>query len=62
MDPIISSTELKRLHPGVLKNVSLRNIRHRLQKGPETLIHRAAKKPFFTERMKQKLTEFPPLI
>ena len=57
-DPMISSTQLRRIHPNLFKNVSLRTIPHRLQKDLNMPSRRAAKKPLLTDKMKQKRLEF----
>ena len=55
---MISSTQLRRIHPNLFKNVSLRTIHHQLQKDLNLPSRRAAKKPFLTDKMKQKRFEF----
>ena len=55
---MISSTQLRRIYSNLFKNVSLRTIRHRLQKDLNMPSRRAAKKPLFTDKMKQKRLEF----
>ena len=57
-DSMISSTQLRRIHPNLFKNVLLRTIRHRLQKDLNMRLRRAAKKPLLTDKMKQKRLEF----
>jgi hypothetical protein len=57
-EPAISSTELKKMYPELLKNVSLRTIRHRLQIDLELPSRRAAKKPLLTKKMKDKRIAF----
>jgi hypothetical protein len=56
--PSITSTELKKLHPELLKDVALRTIRHRLLKDLNLPSRRAAKKPLLTEKMKLKRLNF----
>ena len=57
-DPMISSTQLKRIYPNLFKHVSLRTIRHLLQKDLNMPSRRAAKKPLLTDNIKQKRLEF----
>lgn len=57
-NPALSSTELKRTHPELLKNISLRTIRHRLHKDLKLPSMRAARKPLLTDRMKRQRLAF----
>ena len=57
-DSMISSTQLRRIHPNLFKNVLLRTICHWLQKDLNMRLRRAAKKPLLTDKMKQKRLEF----
>ncbi|KAG0702681.1 Septin-1 [Chionoecetes opilio] len=57
-DPAITAAELKKNHPALLGNVSVRTIQHRLQISLKLPTRRAAKKPLLTEAMKKKWLSF----
>ncbi|KAG0725462.1 Transposable element Tcb1 transposase [Chionoecetes opilio] len=57
-DPAITAAELKKNHPALLGNVSVRTIQHRLQISLKLPTRRAAKKPLLTEAMKKKQLSF----
>uniref|UniRef100_A0A0P4WG26 Uncharacterized protein n=1 Tax=Scylla olivacea TaxID=85551 RepID=A0A0P4WG26_SCYOL len=57
-NPFIAATTLKSKHPDLLRNVSVRTLRHRLQKDMGLPTRRAAKKPLFTDRMRKKHVAF----
>ncbi|KAG0723184.1 hypothetical protein GWK47_005654 [Chionoecetes opilio] len=52
-DPAITAAELKKKHPALLGNVSVRTIQHRLQISLKLPTRRAAKKPLLTEAMRR---------
>lgn len=56
--PSVAATTIKSKHPELLKNVSIRTIRHRLQKDLGLPARRAAKKPLLTTVMKKKRLAF----
>ncbi|KAG0729791.1 Transposable element Tcb1 transposase [Chionoecetes opilio] len=57
-DPAITAAELKKNHPALLGNVSVRTIQHRLQISLKLPTRRAANKPLLTEAMKKKRLSF----
>ena len=58
LNPSISAASLKKTHPDILQNLTIRTIRHRLQKDLGLPTRRAAKKPLLTTAMKKKRLEF----
>lgn len=57
-DPFLTAAEIKKNHPGLLDDVSIRTIQHRLQKDLGLPCRRAAKKPLITDRMRKKRLQF----
>ena len=57
-NPWITAAGLKKKHPDLLTDVSIRTIQHRLQKDLGLPARRAAKKPLLTEAMKKKRLQF----
>jgi transposase len=57
-DPYLTSTELKKLHPILLQNVSARTVRHKLLHELGIPSRKAAKKPLLTKPMKLKRVKF----
>ena len=57
-NPRLTALELKNLHPELLKNVAVRTMQHRLQKGLGLPSRKAAKKLLLTERMKKQRIAF----
>ena len=51
-NPRLTALELKNLHPELLKNVAVRTIQHRLQKGLGLPSRKAAKKPLLQNKWK----------
>ena len=54
LNPSITAATLKKKHPMLLQNVSIRTIQHRLQKDLKMPSRRAAKKPLLTAPMIKK--------
>ena len=57
-NPRLTALELKNMHPKLMENVAVRTIQHRLQKGLGLPIHKAAKKPLLTQRMRKQRIAF----
>ena len=58
LSPSITAAALKKKHPLLLQNVSIRTIQHRLQKDLNLPSRRAAKKPLLTGAMMKKRLQF----
>lgn len=58
LEPALTASELKKEHPDLLKDVSIRTIQHRLQKDLAMPSRRAANKPLFTKVMTNKRVAF----
>ncbi|KAK4288764.1 hypothetical protein Pmani_038229 [Petrolisthes manimaculis] len=57
-NPFVTSIEIKKEYPELLKDVSERTVRHRLHRDLNLRAHRAARKPTLTKAMKRKRLEF----
>ncbi|KAK4310639.1 hypothetical protein Pmani_017806 [Petrolisthes manimaculis] len=57
-NPFITSVEIKKEYPELLRNVSERTIRDRLHRDLKLRAHRAARKPYLTKSMKSKRLNF----
>ncbi len=58
LNPSITAASLKKKHPMLLQDVSIRTIQHRLQKDLNMPSRRAAKKPLLTAPMMKKRIQF----
>jgi len=54
IQPTLTAKEIKHEHYDLLKDVSVRTIRHRLQKELNLPARHAAKKPFLSDKMRKK--------
>ncbi|KAK4313082.1 hypothetical protein Pmani_015551 [Petrolisthes manimaculis] len=57
-NPFVTSIEIKKEYPELLRDVSERTVRYRLHHDLNLRAHRAARKPTLTKEMKRKRLEF----